>query len=319
MSSKSDPLPTRHEAIVEFVKDCVKLRPKDLIMGDLKWKYLVRSVLRGKNTLLLGDTGSGKTLAVHSVVKALDKEDKFTPFNLGAMQDPRSALIGNTHFRKDTGTIFSESDFIRAIRTPGAVILLDEVSRCHPDGWNILLSVLDPLQRYVRLDEKEGSEIVRVAPGVAFVGTANVGVEYTSTRTMDAALINRFTVKIESDYLTKAQETDLLVMKFPGADKKTLEHIAEITVHTRVQSKADGAKVTTGLSTRLAVEMAELAFDGFDLEEIAETIIYPNFSPEGGNESERTYIKQLVQKFVTPGGKTKRAPFTAPDINKPPF
>jgi MoxR-like ATPase len=319
MSSKPK-LPTNHDEIVTFVHDCYKLKPADFVMTELKWKYLVRSALRGLNILLLGDTGSGKTLAAQTVMRVLGKENVFFPFSLGAMQDPRSSLIGNTHFKKDTGTLFGESEFIRAIRTPGAVILLDEVSRCHPDGWNILLSVLDPLQRYVRLDEKEGSETVRVADGVCFIGTANVGVEYTSTRTMDAALLNRFPVKIESDILTQEQEYALLSLKFPGVEKKMLEHISKITSDTRVHAKMDGARISTGLSTRLGVEMASLAYDGFDLTEIAEAIVYPNYSPDGGNESERTYVKQLVQKYTgTTGGTTKKQPFSAPSKNQPPY
>ena len=56
--------------------------------------------------------------------------------------------------------MFAESSFIKAIRTPNSIILLDELSRAHPDAWNILMTPLDPLQRYVRLDESEDSEVV---------------------------------------------------------------------------------------------------------------------------------------------------------------
>ena len=39
----------------------------------------------------------------------------------------------------------------------------------HPDAWNILMTVLDGGQRYLRLDEAEGSPIVNVAEGVTFI------------------------------------------------------------------------------------------------------------------------------------------------------
>ena len=42
-------------------------------------------------------------------------------------------------------------------------------------------------------------------------------------------------------------------------------------------------------------------FDGFDLNEAAEVTVYPQFSDDGGLESERTYVKQLVQKYVSDG------------------
>jgi hypothetical protein len=51
------------------------------------------------------------------------------------------------------------------------------------------------------------------------------------------------------------------------------------------------------VSTRASVEMAGLLYDGFDLSEAAEISIYPFFSQDGGVDSERTYIKQLVQKY----------------------
>jgi hypothetical protein len=37
------------------------------------------------------------------------------------------------------------------------------------------------------------------------------------------------------------------------------------------------------------------------LDEAAEVTVYPQFSDDGGLESERTYVKQLVQKYVSDG------------------
>ena len=50
-----------------------------------------------------------------------------------------------------------------------------------------------------------------------------------------------------------------------------------------------------------SVEIAGLLYDGFGLDEAAEVTVYPQFSEDGGMESERTYVKQLVQKFVSDG------------------
>ena len=44
--------------------------------------------------------------------------------------------------------------------------------------------------------------------------------------------------------------------------------------------------------------MAGLIYDGFSLAEAAEVCIYPFFSDAGGADSERTYMKQLVQKYI---------------------
>ena len=283
------------------LKECISLKPKTLVIDDLKWKYLCRSVLRGKNVLLVGPTGCGKTLAAQSVSSAYVKDDKFSYFNLGSSQDARSTLIGNTHFNKETGTIFNESTFVTAIRSPGSIILLDEISRAHPDAWNILMSVLDPIQRYLRLDEKRDSEIVRVADGVTFLATANIGNEYTSTKIMDRALMNRFSVKIEMTPLDEQSELNLLLEKFSITDPdetSILTSLIKIADHTRKAVKMEDSQISNFLSTRDSVEMAELVTDGFSLLDIAENVIYPNFDAEGGSESERTYMKQLVQKYV---------------------
>jgi MoxR-like ATPase len=285
-----------HTAIKDFIhKGSVNLKPKELVMTDLKWKYLIRSAVRAKNIMMTGPAGCGKTMAAKSLVKALDRPDFY--FNLGATQDPRATLIGNTQFDSKKGTYFSESSFVKAIKTPNAVILLDELSRAHPDAWNILMTVLDGGQRYLRLDEAEGSPIVKVAEGVTFIATANIGNEYTSTRVIDRAILDRF-VTIEMDVLNDEQEFGLLKFMFPEVNEEDLKAVAEIAHHTRTQSMSDSGKVTAMVSTRASVEMAGLLYDGFDLFESAEISIFPFFSNDGGVDSERTYVKQLVQKYV---------------------
>ena len=282
--------------VVQFVHtEAVGLRPKHFYMSDLKWKYLVRAVMRGRNIMMTGPAGTGKTMAVKHIANALQRE--MFVFNLGATQDPRATLIGNTHFKKDEGTYFAQSLFVTAIQTENAVILLDELSRAHPEAWNILMSVLDPNQRYLRLDEKDDAPTIKVAKGVSFLATANIGNDYTSTRTLDRALLDRFTV-IEMDVLTKIDEENLLKQLYPSASKIQINAIAEIADETRKNVKSENPKISTVISTRMTVEMASLLTDGFTLNEIAEVTIYPFYSEEGGVDSERTYMKQLVQKYL---------------------
>ena len=291
-------IPTDHAEILNFIHTSYGLKPKMLMMSELKWKYLVRSGVRGKNIMMTGPAGCGKTMAAKSLVNSLDRPDYY--FNLGATQDPRSTLIGNTHFDSKKGTYFSESHFVKAIQTPNAVILLDELSRAHPDAWNILMTVLDYGQRYLRLDESTGSDTIKVAEGVTFVATANIGNEYTSTRVMDKALMDRFTI-VEMDVLTEADETELLNIMFPSVDSTTLSNVAKIATLTRTESNSDTARINSGISTRTTVELCGLLYDGFTLQESAEVSIYPQYDNTGGVDSERTFVKQIVQKFCDDG------------------
>jgi nitric oxide reductase NorQ protein len=291
-------VPQEHEEVLNFIHTSYGLKPKALMMSELKWKYLIRSAVRGKNIMMTGPAGCGKTMAAKSVVNSLDRPDFY--FNLGATQDPRSTLIGNTHFDTKKGTYFSQSLFVEAIQTPNAVILLDELSRAHPDAWNILMTVLDYGQRYLRLDEQSGSDTIKVADGVTFVATANIGNEYTSTRVMDKALMDRFTI-VEMDVLNEADEIELLNYMFPNVDSQLLTNVAKIANLTRVESKSETARITSGISTRTTVELCGLLYDGFSLEEASEVSIYPQYDDTGGVDSERTFVKQIVQKFCDDG------------------
>ena len=297
-NTSSVEVPEAHEEILNFIHSSYSLKPKMLMMSELKWKYLVRSGVRGKNIMMTGPAGCGKTMAAKSLVNSLDRPDFY--FNLGATQDPRSTLIGNTHFDTKKGTYFSKSLFVEAIQTPNAVILLDELSRAHPDAWNILMTVLDYGQRYLRLDEQSGSDTIKVADGVTFVATANIGNEYTSTRVMDKALMDRFTI-VEMDVLNEADESSLLNMMFPSVDSQVLNNVAKIASLTRTESNSETARITSGISTRTTVELAGLLYDGFSLEESAEVSIYPQYDDTGGVDSERTFVKQIVQKFCDDG------------------
>ena len=218
------------DPVMQLIQNAHKIKPSTLEMSDVKWKYLVRSAVRGKNIMMVGPAGCGKTQAAKDLPKATNRP--FFYFNLGATQDPRATLIGNTHF-KDGQTTFDESAFVKAIQTENAVILLDELSRAHPEAWNILMTVLDEGQRYLRLDEDINAPTIYVAQGVSFIATANIGTEYTSTRVLDRALMDRFEI-IEVDILSLSQEEDLLTRRFKGDVSAALIHsVADIADATR--------------------------------------------------------------------------------------
>ena len=273
-------------------------KPDDFIISDLKWKYLTRCINKGKNLMFVGPAGTGKTQIVFKAAERLDKQIFY--FNLGSTQDVRSALIGNTYFKD--GTYFEESAFVTAIKTPNSVILLDEISRANPEAWNILMPVLDVNIRKLRLDEKENSPVIDVASGVSFISTANIGFEYTAARMLDRALVDRFSV-IEMDILNKEQEMKLLNIKYPNLDPKVNEALCDISFRIRMECERENSKLSSPIPTRMLLEAAEMSIDGFDIDETAELIIYPQYSDEGGTDSERIYIRQLVQKYVQKGDK----------------
>lgn len=286
-----------HSDITEFIqREAVSLKPSELFMDELTWKYLLRNVIRAQNTLMVGPTGSGKTQTVKWVAQALNR-DLFT-FNLGATQDPRGALIGNTHFDNSSGTFFNQSPFIKAIQTPNAVILLDELSRANPEAANILMTVLDDGQRYLRLDEAVDSPVVEVHPTVTFMATANIGVEYAATRMIDRALKDRF-VPVRMEYLSKEDEQKLLSKLFPNVSGHDIKNVAEAVGQIREDVAKDDGQLTHNLSTRHSIDMASLLNDGFSIWDTLELIVWPQFDTDGGMDSDLTYAKSLIQAVVT--------------------
>lgn len=288
------------DPVLALIHKAPSIKPKDLEMSDIKWKYLVRSAVRGKNIMMVGPAGCGKTQAAKALPEATNRP--FFYFNLGATQDPRATLIGNTHFKAGQ-TVFDESAFVKAIQTEDAVILLDELSRAHPEAWNILMTVLDEGQRYLRLDEDIDAPTIKVASGVSFIATANIGTEYTSTRVLDRALMDRFEI-IEVDILSLDQEKVLLTKRYGNRVSADLIHaVADIADSTRKEWRSEEGKLNTMVSTRMTVRICDLLADGFTLLEASEVAILPFFDAAGGADSERTFVKQIIQKHIATAEK----------------
>jgi len=105
------------------------------------------------------------------------------------------------------------------------------------------------------------------------------------------------------DVLNEDEEFGLLEYMFPHVNNELLKSVASIAHATRLESKSENGRFSNGISTRTSVELAGLLFDGFALDEASEVTIYPQYSEDGGVESERTFIKQLVQKYVSDGSE----------------
>lgn len=287
--------PENAQEMRQFLNDrALDLKPDYLKMKPMKWKHAIRSALRGKNLMFTGPSGCGKTMAVMEVRKALKRP--FHYMNLGSTQDPRTTLVG-TRESKDGTTYFKPAPFVNVIQNQNSMILLDEISRAHPEAWNILLTVLDPKQRYLQIDEAAEKDKVHVADGVCFMSTANIGTQYTATRQMDRALKERFTV-IEMDILERDEEFDLLQQLFPSVEDEKLDTLATVAHETRREVQAAQPKINRIISTRQTVQMAEQLLDGYSMLEAIHVTVYPNYDKAGGDQSPRSTIQKIVQKEV---------------------
>jgi len=140
-----------------------------------------------QNIAFWGEAGSGKTtLGIQCgahfgrptfVIDSTDKETTNDWFGQQSM--------------KDGNLTVTETDFVRAIETPNAVIILDDVAliqaRTVQNGLNALL---DPSRRSIFVGIL--NRTLTVAPGVVFIGTWNVGPEYSGASELSKQLVDRF-------------------------------------------------------------------------------------------------------------------------------
>jgi hypothetical protein len=88
--------------------------------------------------------------------------------------------------------------------------------------------------------------------------------------------------------------------------------LCNIVGDIRKEVNTDSPRLSTIVSTRNTIEIAELIIDGFSIQDAAELLIYPLY-PNDGNDSERVFVKQLIQKYV--GSKSKEQLFDLTDLD----
>lgn len=249
------------------------------------FKIIVRNIKRNVNTMILGPTGSGKSSIVQLIAEQLGLP--FTFYDMGAMHDPISDLLG-VHRLENGNSVFDYARFVEDVQKPG-VICLDEISRCSPVCWNILFPVLDhrrtlPVEIAGCKDVRE----VKIHPDCVFFATANVGLEYTSTSTLDKALTNRF-FPIEFCYLPEEIEFKVL-MKRHNIDSISATLISNVA--TKIRRLYNDQDLTTAISTRETLMIASLVSDGWDLVDSMKTILLPLYEKEERDK----VIKLLMSK-----------------------
>lgn len=272
--------------------------PEDFFVEEANWRALLYTMMAGKNALLIGPSGSGKTELVgkagHSLAVPVER------FNFGAMTEPRLTLIGSTHFAKDKGTWFNPSRFVRAVQggpdgpDDPMVVLADELTRADRDAFNYLFPLLDT-QRYLAIDEDPGTPVVRRGKNVAIVGTANVGAEYTGTTELDWALRDRQNVILELDFPPPDAEESILRKRCKGLPKNVAALLVRIaTDQRRLAAEGD---FDVMVSTRVNLEAGELMAAGMGMLDAYRVAALNHFSSEGGEQSERAKLLQILQKY----------------------
>ena len=259
-------------------------RPKDFFVEQEIWEALIFNAREKINTMLVGPHGCGKSELVYAVGKALDT--RVEPFNMGAMTEPRTSLIGTVHLSAEK-TFFRKSRFARFV-SKDVIVLMDEISRAGEDASNLLLPLLDG-QGFIALDEALDEDIVERGPDVHFISTANIGGEYTGTLPMDAAQIDRWVV-VELEYLPIAEETKLLQRRW-DCPKLVADKIAKMAADCRKMWKE--GKLGKPFSVRMSQNAARYVGKGFTPKRAIQIAVLPVYSASGV-ESDRSKVRKLI-------------------------
>ena len=247
------------------VNELLKEHENDFIeqgfyVENATYKILLRNIVRGKNTMLVGPTGTGKTDIVARICKKLGVDLHI--YDMGAMQDPMTDLLG-THRLENGSSKFDYARFTEDIQKPG-VVLLDELSRAPLMTNNILFPCLDSRRTlYVDTADSKSAREIKVHPQCVFIATANIGAEYAGTAEIDIALENRF-MMLALDYIPAEEEITVL-RKRTGIGRVDAENIVKVANTFRARYQ-DG-ELMKGISIRETLETADMVADGFSVEE----------------------------------------------------
>lgn len=244
-----------------------------------------------QNVMLTGPQGCGKTEL--SMFYSAKYNKPIIIMNCATVRETKDWF--GYRDAKD-GTIFwHKSDFVRAIEQGDCVVVLDEFNRLHSTLHNSLYPLLDA-RRSTFVEELDS--VVMVGPRTVFFATANIGFSHTGTHMMDSAVEDRFGYRLNVDFPAVAKETEIIASK-TGLDKVLARKLATMGQDIRRKSTGLSSTLSRPVSTRQLIQSAILmkqfnARGGAPAKALDYTIL-PNYSKEGGRDSEQAQVLQLIQ------------------------
>ncbi len=239
-----------------------------------------------KGVLLVGPAGCGKSSLPEQWSSLRGRP--FYKVNAALLREAKewfgqkSVLNGNLYF------IMSE--FCKALETKNCTVMVDEINRAVLQALHSLLGVLDSGKTYV---EELGRHVI-CAKGVIVCASMNEGAQY-NVHELDAALKDRFGIRVECSYLEEKDEVSVVKNKadVDDATARKMVLLADTIRKKNADASGMGGTLHETLSTRQVIEAAKM-FKRRGKASLEFTITN-RFSKVGGRDSEQCQVAQMIQ------------------------
>ncbi len=260
----------------------------DYIFNPQLLRMALKALELRDNFWLFGERGTGKTQFAMQLAARLGR--KIFRVSFDRTMERLDFLGGGGVENGDTVGVWQDGVVLLAMRTPGAICLLDEVARGKPEYLVALNALLEPGGTYTI---PITGEVVNRAPGMIFIAADNTdgnGDEtgrYTNANQMDSSFLDRFAFSEEVLFLPVQQEVDLLIRK--GADPALAKKLVDMINVCRAKVGAVDGPVEP---PSLRQVMAFVRYYGSDTDEMVfkRTII---------NKSSSMSAEALLQIFTS--------------------
>lgn len=205
--------------------------------------------------LFAGPTGVGKTEVTRQLAQVLGIE--LIRFDMSEYMERHtvSRLIGAPpgYVGFDQGGLLTDA----ILKTPHAVVLLDEIEKAHPDVFNLLLQVMD----HGTLTDNNGRKVD--FRNVILVMTTNAGAEAMQRPSMGFAIQDHQTDVMET--LKRAFSPEFrnrldAIVQFKPLDAGTILHVVDKFL-TQLEVQLEGKRVHLTVSDAARAWLAERGYD----------------------------------------------------------
>ena len=167
-------------------------------IGDQDLKKILTWLHEGTDMILIGPKGTGKTTLPFALADRLGWQEP-CKIDIGTIK--RTTDLFGSDAAHEGSTLFRRSallDYIERARIAldkdldtQFLVILDEINRVHAKANESLHGLFDDT-RQISVTTTDGTKTVKLPRNIHFIGTMNMGSNYTGTYELDEALKDRF-------------------------------------------------------------------------------------------------------------------------------